>query len=103
MERNALPKNKGTPPLIPSGARKRIGSGDRRSKRGGVARQGSGGHGSENHRRITVRREQQDRQARQHPKRGRRARADSARTGATLARPRPVVVGGRAQSMVMLA
>lgn len=64
MERNALPKEKGTTPLVLSSARERISSGDRGSQRQGATRQGMRREIGENNGGIVRARQQQDRQRR---------------------------------------
>ncbi|MEO7251522.1 MAG: hypothetical protein ABIW30_02805 [Arenimonas sp.] len=91
MERNALPKKKGTTPLVLSSARERISSGDRGSQRQGAARDGMRRNIGENNGGIARVRQQQDRQCRGQRKRRRGAGAHAAAASAVLALAGPVM------------
>lgn len=89
MERNALPKEKGTTPLVMSSARERISSGDWGSQGQGAAREGMRRKIGEHDGGIARVRQQQDRQCRGQRKcrRGAGAHSATARTMVALAGP----------------
>lgn len=103
MERNALPREKGTAPPVLSSARKRISSGDRGSQRQGVAHEGMRRHIGENYRGVARVGQQQQRQDRGQRKRGGRARAHAATARAVIALAAAVMRRQHAAGRVMVA
>ena len=103
MERNALPKEKGTTPLVLSGARERISSGDRGSQWQGAACERMRRDVGEIHGGIARVRQQQDRRGHGQRKRGRGAGAHAAAAGAVIALAGAVVRGQQAAGRTKVA